>query len=314
MNAAVAYLVLARGSGRDNRVTAWSTNAVEAYTGISRGRAARAISELCKEGVVERLSGGRHPRYALNWEGTGRNTNRDGDERIIWLPNDLVTESPCRLAPIEQLRQTQELPILRLFVDLYGEHNLRDDGGISRQILSQNFERRRMGEKGQWVIWAFSESGISGSWSGPLLCQRRRPTTRERRDGGTPEWNDAFCGIDRLVGMGLMEWMPYVFEGDGPEAEVLHPCRIGESESYEDRLGQATREAAERMLTFEEAMDAADFPFLVPVARRIENVQMVGIARLKRRPRTRLTASWQVEYERKCKSYLALYSAIVGRK
>ena len=37
MNPAAAYLVQASGTGGDNRTTSWSTNAIEKYTGISRG-------------------------------------------------------------------------------------------------------------------------------------------------------------------------------------------------------------------------------------------------------------------------------------
>jgi hypothetical protein len=46
LNPAVAYLVLARGSGADNRTTAWSVNAIEGYTGIGRPRAKKAIDAL----------------------------------------------------------------------------------------------------------------------------------------------------------------------------------------------------------------------------------------------------------------------------
>src|SRR3712207_50432 len=46
MNPAVAYLVLARGTGGDNRTTKWSAKAVKKYTEISRSRAPLAIAEL----------------------------------------------------------------------------------------------------------------------------------------------------------------------------------------------------------------------------------------------------------------------------
>jgi hypothetical protein len=36
LNRAVAYLVLARGTGKSNRQTAWSVQAIETYTAISR--------------------------------------------------------------------------------------------------------------------------------------------------------------------------------------------------------------------------------------------------------------------------------------
>ena len=39
LNAAVAHLVMARGTGRDNRTTQWSVHSIEQRTGISRPNA-----------------------------------------------------------------------------------------------------------------------------------------------------------------------------------------------------------------------------------------------------------------------------------
>src|SRR3954465_14652799 len=65
MNAVVAYLVLARGTARDNRTTAWSVQAVEKYTSISRGRAQQALELLAKNGLIEVLREGTRPKYRL---------------------------------------------------------------------------------------------------------------------------------------------------------------------------------------------------------------------------------------------------------
>jgi len=65
MNAAVCYLVLARGTGPDNRTTAWSINAVERYTGISRHRGADAIQSLQKIQSIRQTEVGTRPRYFL---------------------------------------------------------------------------------------------------------------------------------------------------------------------------------------------------------------------------------------------------------
>lgn len=65
LNAAVAYLVMARGSGGDNRTTSWSVNAVEHYGGIGRVRAKQAIDALRNAGLVTLLKGGTLPRYFL---------------------------------------------------------------------------------------------------------------------------------------------------------------------------------------------------------------------------------------------------------
>jgi hypothetical protein len=67
MNAAVTYLVLARGSGGDNRTSKWSTNAVELRTGISRSRAKEAITRLAQAGMIWRDPNSKpdHPKYKL---------------------------------------------------------------------------------------------------------------------------------------------------------------------------------------------------------------------------------------------------------
>jgi hypothetical protein len=65
LNRAVAYLVLARGTGKSNRESAWSVAAVESYTGISRGRAHDAVTALVEDGVVRKLREGTRPKYDL---------------------------------------------------------------------------------------------------------------------------------------------------------------------------------------------------------------------------------------------------------
>lgn len=65
LNRAVAYLVLARGTGKSNRETAWSVQAIETYTGISRSRAHAAVAALIKDGVLRKLRDGTRPKYEL---------------------------------------------------------------------------------------------------------------------------------------------------------------------------------------------------------------------------------------------------------
>jgi len=65
LNCAVAYLVLARGTGRNNRETAWSVQAIEKYTSIARGRAHNGIQTLLRDRVVQQLRAGTRPKYDL---------------------------------------------------------------------------------------------------------------------------------------------------------------------------------------------------------------------------------------------------------
>ena len=65
MNEPVAYLVLARGTARDNRTTAWSAEAIERYTGVSRRKAKSAVARLLDEQFIRLLRGGTKPQYDL---------------------------------------------------------------------------------------------------------------------------------------------------------------------------------------------------------------------------------------------------------
>src|SRR4051794_38333426 len=54
---------------------------------------------------------------------------------LIWLPNELVTGAGRETPPLELVRQMQDVMTLRLLIDMYHTHNLREDGGASRHCL-----------------------------------------------------------------------------------------------------------------------------------------------------------------------------------
>jgi len=63
LNSAIAHLVMARGTGPDNRETQWSVNAIERYAGISRPNAKKAVEDLLNRGVWKKTRDGKHPIY-----------------------------------------------------------------------------------------------------------------------------------------------------------------------------------------------------------------------------------------------------------
>ena len=65
INAAVSYLVIARGSLSDMRTTAWSVNAIEKHTGVPRHLAQIAVKKLLAAGIVRQTRGGTKPLYYL---------------------------------------------------------------------------------------------------------------------------------------------------------------------------------------------------------------------------------------------------------
>ena len=63
LNVAIAHLVMARGTGPDNRTTQWSVHSIEQRTGISRPNAAKAVKDLLDRGIWQKIRDGQHPIY-----------------------------------------------------------------------------------------------------------------------------------------------------------------------------------------------------------------------------------------------------------
>jgi hypothetical protein len=63
LNAAVAHLVMARGTGRDNPTTQWSVHSIEQRAGISRPNADKAVKALLQRGIWKKIRYGQHPIY-----------------------------------------------------------------------------------------------------------------------------------------------------------------------------------------------------------------------------------------------------------
>jgi hypothetical protein len=366
LNAAVAYLVLARGTGKSNRESAWSVMAIENYTGISRSRAHDALSALMEDCVVRKLREGTRPKYELvpwhlvpgsdprpplssyeqsavdkalqgkklyRWDtstladavkkgwliedGDGKYSiapRPDTDPDWTWLPNELVTGAAAETPPIELIRQVQDVMTLRLFIDLYHAQNLREDGGISRKITWEGYERVKVGQQGPYSVWGFDAASTYANCVGPAVCHWRDELTEEEQKAGKNEAVDFFRRLHQLGDLGLIEWVRHLFESDQPDAEIIHAVGIAGSDSLEGRIGFAADEAGRAMLNDQQQQYVDSHGMrLVPVPRHLGNVQMIGIARLRYRPHTKLTTAWWKDLNKKGEKYLAQYEALAKR-
>jgi hypothetical protein len=322
VNPAAAYLTQACGTGRDNRTTAWSINAIRTYTGMSLSRAQEALGRLIERRVSVLTTGGsRRPRYDLPpWHKIERRKQKDTPE-LIWLPNAVVTGASGETPPVQLLRQTRDAMTLRLFVDLYHAQNLRDDGGVSRRFLWQKFERHEVGRRGQMTVWGFSDPAEWVSRTGPIEAHCRAMTKDElenrsasdKRDSRNWTGSDAFRRIKTLVDLGLVEWVPHLFEGDDDGAEPIHAYGLGNGGTVEDRLGAAAHVSGVALLTERQADWAEEQGLrLAPVPHHFANVQMIGVARLRYRPKTRMTAAWWAELTSKGEAYIRAYKELAG--
>jgi hypothetical protein len=264
MNEPVAYLVLARGTGRDNRTTMWSVESVERYTGISRHRAAAAVKNLQAKDLTRLLRGGTKPKYELipfgelsgndprpglsyyeqmavdrvqrglklsrNLHGQARGAAKKGWlvenqgeftiapppeilPDLIWLPNELVTGAASEIPPLELLRQTQDTMALRLLVDLYHAHNLREDGGVTRRLLYEEYERHDVGGQGELAVCGFRSKHLSARWEGPIAPHR------DKDNDGKNLWRR----VNQLRELGLLEFVPHLVESADESGEISPP-------------------------------------------------------------------------------------------
>jgi hypothetical protein len=357
INAMTAYLVLARGTGHDQRTTSWSVNAIETHTGISRPRAQKAIDALVQAGLVRITRGGTRPKYSIipahevpGCEGypppemdaaeqklfdrlvsgttfvpanlrtiasalVKKGWARSASERFehcrairydaeaaakpdwIWLPNDIIDGAAGETAPVELVRQTQNAPTLRLLIDLYHAQILASDGGIHWRSIRQQFSRHKVGERGPFIIYGF-QPGDTEAWINKPFIRSHMTGEMEavegsdrKRDRGWPIFWKAW---NHLMSLGLVALVGHLVEADNDTADIIHPYAADSSgEASERRAGRAAHEAGMAMLTEAQQNTAeANGLHLAPVRTHITEVQMVGIARLRYRPRTSATAAW----------------------
>jgi len=284
MNMAIAYLVLCRGTGANNQTTSWSVNSIETHTGISRSRANAAIQKLIEYGFIEQTKSGKRPRYKIDRDSVAKTDNQ------IWLPNELVSgtdkgESP----PIERIRQTGDVMLLRLFISLYQKQNLIEEGGISRDTYHTKFSRELVGEFRQFNLWYFNQTQSSVYWNKVTLPHHREELTEEEKEANKNAGVDLFKRWETLDILGLIQCVPHLFESDTDEAEIIHS--LGTAESVEYELTQAAQDAycAAQDLNPYEIQEGSR---VLPVPKHLENVQVIGIWRLRYRPKTSMTSKW----------------------
>lgn len=298
LNEAAALLVQARGSLADNATTAWSARAVATRLAMRQCRAKAAITRLVDDGLLRIERAGTRPRYVLAQQGA-----------LIWLPNALIDGVGAETPPILKLRQTQDGLLLRLFVELYGKQNLREYDGIDPTLLRQVWERKRIGQHGPYLVWRFHTPHLRALPSDDLVLPHHLGLSDAERQKGAHPGAAFFARLSRLKALGLIEWVPWLF--DGPDGEPLHPL-YPEGDAMEDVLFEEATNAGARCSPGDQ--EFSDYCYtlepVVPVAAHIDQVCLIGIARLRYRPKTKLTAAWRADYVATCRRWTATYAEI----
>ena len=244
LNEACLYLIYCCGSGKDNSTTKWSVNALTKYTRISVRRGKKAAEQLNELEYITVLKSGKHPKFRINH-------NRDNEQ--VWLPNQFVTGANGEIPPLELLRQTGDPMILKLLIDLYARCNIAEDGGVQTNLCYGRYERKKIADHKQYIVWGFSNDGV--------VCY---PNHREIYIHLTEDEQNSQALFDRiqiLKDLGLIYSVPTLFDSDGgePITPIIDPFT---EESISAITGQADTALPDDV--YGEELNNYDYVLLVP--------------------------------------------------
>ena len=301
MNAGISYLTVACGTSKSNTDSGWSVNAIEKYTGISRGRAKKAIEALVDNNVIKRLKGGTKPRYRIM---DARGSKKLEPKDTYWLPNGIVMGVADEMPPLARVRESQDSMLLVLFIDLYSEQNLLEDGGISQAVCRTIYNKEKVNERGEFDVYGFTEKQTHLTWDTAIVKKHFRSKdnlTEEEIENGYNSTIDFFSRISTLRSLGLVERTAHFVDNED-EGEIIHEMN--------SELDAAARSASEALLS---EQHETDYEFLIPVPRHLKGATIVSTYRTTYKPRTSLTGGWYQESQKRNTNFLDKYSKIENR-
>lgn len=287
---ACVYLVMATGTGRDNRSTNWSVNAVQNYTGISVRIAKDAVNNLCAKGWVKRLSTGtkKHPKYKL------RVAAEADDSRLVYLPKEFTTGAATETPPLEKIRISADGYLLLLMLQIYDRSNIADDGGLSYDDVFMRYSSKLVAEQGIYNLWSFLKEKQRLAHNG-IANQHLDRSLGE--DGYNPFWSR----LAKLEELGLIYECATVFDGeDGEVVFALHdPFNGGElyPEIVEKPFDVMPNE-------YQYKMEQNDFNVLIPKDYGAPTLKGIYVVRY--RQKTKLTGAGMAAHLERQNDYVKM--------
>ena len=274
------------------------------------------IEALKARGIVETVSTeerrGRRWHNSESFELVADEITALSEPLAVWLPNALIDGAANEVPSIELIRQTRNLPALRLLVELYAAQFLPHYGGVPRDLLKVVFNRTKVGEQGPFVVWGFRSDHITAASELYAPFKTGEVTTLDdgkRRDTGVDA--SFWPALSALENLGLVEKVGMLLDGDDVDAEVIHPYAMRGGERAERELALAAKSAAQAMITEGQLNWAEQEGYhLVPVRRHIVNAAVAEVYRLKYRPHTKATAAWYALMMEATARHLGEYQAM----
>jgi hypothetical protein len=117
--------------------------------------------------------------------------------------------------------------------------------------------------------------------------------------------------------MGLLSFVPHIFDNETETAEPIHVYGLGETAEapIEREIGAAANRAARAMCLPSKLLEAESdgFEYYCPILSTKPTAQMVGVARLTYRPRTRRTAAWFDELHKNGAAWIEAFNKLAEK-
>ena len=343
MREAVAYLVLAKFSGRDNRTTAASTNAVEKYTGISRGVAKQTLLNLRTAKVLVQTQGGTRPRYDIvSWDEVAPRPNmtaaeqrayailesgeqpesnkdigaactllskgwaqRDPEGRFVLADEDNYIWLPNSLISVDQPSISSPVERLRQTGDVMTLRLLIDLYHHHGLVEDGGISRHVMYCPYDAVV--LGEKGIHRvvdfQQGYPTACPVPVLLAHSTGVNGQGWGKDLWKRLGDIQTLGLLEWIPSLCEDDAKSDPDASVVHALGGDDHARGVWRAAQEAACKLLP--ESYERLGYA--LPIHKHQRKFAVVGIARLTHRPWTQQTAKWWAEHVDRCKRWDSAY-------
>jgi hypothetical protein len=215
-----------------------------------------------------------------------------GERQEIWLPNAIIEGAEDEVPPIALLRQMQDIRKLKLFAGLYDCQDLPTAGGVNHTLLYQEHTISKVSQRGSLTIWSFG--GAESTYTNGSIL--REPfvagLTAEPRKAAMEEFWEA---LKVFQVCGLITFIPHIFESNKPDALILHAYPVTDlgCEPWEREVSAAAHVAGMACIPPGQQEWAAQLGrHLLPLHSSLTDPSVIGIARLRYRPRTKMTGAW----------------------
>lgn len=242
LNPALAYLIIAQGTGGDHKTSKWSANAVNKYIGIDWKIAKKAVDKLIENGLMSNFSENSHPRYKLHLS---------DKSKMIWLPKIIMDGTNNKASAIKRLKERRDPALTRMFVLLYSHQFMPKYGGVNHELLWRNCElHHTKGLEGMdWNCWTYEKGSITAKdleLAYELTGEEFDQSLLQRRF-----WDR----LESLEKMGLLEEVIYAIDED---EQIMFPLE-GRHE-HERRVKEATFQYFEQLYIDNDMEWRDDFP------------------------------------------------------